>query len=122
MKEKKRKPNHPGVILDELYIKPLELNLNEFSEALGISRNALFKIRTARAGISPKIALRLAEAFETTPNLWLNLQQKYDIWVEENEKGHQPIPPIYRPSTQRSRFRYQATTYAMTKKRPKKAD
>lgn len=96
MKDKKRKPNHPGLILDELYIKPLNLNLNEFADILGISRNALFKIRTAKANISPKIAVRLAEAFETTPNLWLNLQQKYDIWVEENEKKHQPIKPISR--------------------------
>src|SRR5271170_3205095 len=96
MSERKRKPNHPGIILDKLYIKPLDLNLNEFAEILGISRNALFKIRTAKAGITPKIAVRLAEAFETTPNLWLNLQQKYDIWVEENEKTHKPITPLYR--------------------------
>jgi len=96
MNEKRRKPNHPGIILNELYIKPLNLNLNELAEILGISRNALFKIRVAKAGISPKIAIRLAEAFETTPNLWLNLQQKYDIWVEENEKEHLLIQPISR--------------------------
>lgn len=96
MSERKRKPNHPGTILDELYIKPLDLNLNEFAETLGISRNALFKIRRAKASITPKIALRLAEAFETTPNLWLNLQQKYDIWVEQYEKKHVPIRPISR--------------------------
>src|ERR1700732_525734 len=100
MNERKRKPNHPGLILDELYIKPLNLNLDEFAETIGISRNALFKIRTARANISPKIAVRLAEAFETTPNLWLNLQQKYDIWVEENEKKHVPIQPILRMKCQ----------------------
>lgn len=96
MNKSKRKPNHPGTILDELYIKPLELNLNEFAETLGISRNALFKIRTAQSSISPKVAVRLAEAFETTPNLWLNLQQKYDIWIEENERKHRPIKPISR--------------------------
>lgn len=110
MNEKKRKPNHPGIILDELYIKPLNLNLNEFAEILGISRNALFKIRTAKAGISPKIAVRLGEALGTTPNLWLNLQQKYDIWVEENEKEHLPILPIsrHRHSTKRNRKRSRA--------------
>ena len=83
MSEGKRKPNHPGIILDELYIKPLNLNLQELAENLDISRNSLFKIRTAKASITPCIAIRLAEAFDTTPNLWLNLQQKYDIWVEE---------------------------------------
>jgi antitoxin HigA-1 len=96
MSERKRKPNHPGVILDELYIKPLNLNLQELSDNLGISRNSLFKIRTAKASITASIAIRLAEAFDTTPNLWLNLQQKYDIWIEENEKTHKPITPLYR--------------------------
>ena len=98
MFEKKRKPSHPGVILDELYIKPLNLNLQELVENLDISRNSLFKIRNAKASITPSIAVRLAEAFDTTPNLWLNLQQKYDIWVEENEKTHKPIVSIYKPN------------------------
>lgn len=96
MSDRKRKPNHPGVILDELYIKPLNLNLQELAEHLGISRNSLFKIRMAKASVTPSIAIRLSEAFDTTPQLWLNLQQKYDIWVEENEKIHKPISPLYK--------------------------
>lgn len=103
MYERKRKPNHPGIILDELYIKPLNLNLQELSENLGISRNSLFKIRKAKANITPSIAIRLAEAFDTTPSLWLNLQQKYDIWVEENEKIHKPIIPLYRTASTNKR-------------------
>lgn len=94
----KRKPNHPGIILDELYIKALNLNLEELADNLGISRNSLFKIRTGRASITPSIAVRLAEAFDTTPNLWLNLQQNYDLWIEQNEKQHKAIIPLYRTS------------------------
>lgn len=97
MSEKKRKPNPPGVILDELYIKPLKLNLQELADHLNLSRNCLFKIRTGKASISPNIAVRLREAFNTTPNLWLNLQQKYDLWIEVNEKTHKPITPLYQP-------------------------
>lgn len=41
MRTKKRKPNHPGIILDEFYIKPLNINLDKFAKALGISRNVL---------------------------------------------------------------------------------
>lgn len=96
MLERKRKPNHPGTILDELYIKPLNLNLQELADILDISRNSLFKIRTGKASITPSLAIRLAQAFDTTPNLWLNLQQTYDIWIEENEKFHKPITPLYR--------------------------
>lgn len=96
MSERKRKPNHPGIILEELYIKELTLNLQELADHLGISRNSLFKIRTGNASITASIAVRLAEAFDTTPNLWLNLQQNYDLWVEENEKTHKLITPIYK--------------------------
>lgn len=98
MSERKRKPNHPGVILEELYIKPLNLNLQELAENLGLSRNSLFKIRTCKASVTPSIAVRLAHAFDTTPHLWLNLQQNYDLWVEENEKTHKPIKPLYKTS------------------------
>lgn len=110
MSERKRKPNHPGIILDELYIKPLNLNLQELAKNLDISRNSLFKIRTAKANITPSIAIRLAEAFDTTPNLWLNLQQKYDIWIEENEKTHKPITPLYKTNrtTQRRSRKHKA--------------
>lgn len=82
MFEKKRKPNHPGIVLDELYIKPLNLNLQELADTLSISRNTLFKIRTAKTAITPDIAIGLA------PNLWLNLQQNYDLWIAINKKKH----------------------------------
>jgi addiction module HigA family antidote len=98
MNERKRKPTHPGTILDEHYIKPLNLNLQELADNLGISRNTLFKIRTRKMSVTPGIAMRLAEAFDTSPNLWLNLQQKYDLWIEEHEKTHKPITPLYRTS------------------------
>jgi addiction module HigA family antidote len=91
-KYSRRKPSHPGMILDELYIKPLNLNLEMLAERLLIARNTLFKIRSGKASITPAIALSLAEAFDTTPQLWLNLQQNYDLWIEEHE--HVRIQPI----------------------------
>lgn len=93
---RKRKPTHPGEILDELYIKPLEINLQKLADRLGMARNTLFKIRSGKASITPAIAIALAEAFDTTPQLWLNLQQTYDLWVEENEYEHKPIQPIFK--------------------------
>ena len=89
---KKRKPSHPGILLDEDYIKPLQLNLQKLADRLGIARNTLFKIRTGEASVTPAIALSLAEAFDTTPQLWLNLQANYDLWVEEYERVH--VKPI----------------------------
>lgn len=92
--KQKRKPTHPGKILDELYIKPLDLNLQKLADRLMIARNTLFKIRSGRAKITPSIAIALSEAFDTTPQLWLNLQQTYDLWVEEKEYEHDFIEPI----------------------------
>lgn len=91
---KKRKPSHPGEILDKLYIKPLQLKLQMLADRLGIARNTLFKIRAGTASITPSIALSLAEAFDTTPQLWLNLQQNHDLWVEEYERAHVQVKPI----------------------------
>lgn len=91
---RKRKPTHPGMILDEHYIKPLGLNLQKLAEYLGVARNTLFKIRAGKADVTPSLALSLADVFDTTPQLWLNLQQKYDLWVEENEKPHKQLSPI----------------------------
>ena len=89
---KRRKPTHPGEILEEDYIKPLNLNLQKLADRLGITRNTLFKIRSCKASITPAVALSLAEAFDTTPQLWLNLQQAYDLWVEES--AHEKVEPI----------------------------
>src|SRR5476651_652523 len=89
---KRRKPTHPGEILDEDYIKPLKLNLQKLADRLGIARNTLFKIRAGEASVTISIALSLAEAFDTTPQLWLNLQQTYDLWTEEHE--HTKVAPI----------------------------
>jgi len=89
---KKRKPTHPGEILDEDYIKPLNLNLQKLADRLRITRNTLFKIRTGKARITPAIALSLSEAFDTTPQLWINLQTNYDLWVEDQEHTH--VRPI----------------------------
>ncbi len=91
---KKRKPSHPGEILDELYIKPLHLSLQKLAERLKISRNTLFKIRSGDASVTPAIALSLGEAFDTSPQLWTNLQTNYDLWVEERERER--IRPIIR--------------------------
>jgi addiction module HigA family antidote len=96
MKIKKRKPVHPGIILEEHYIKPLNLNLQKLADYLGIARNTLFKIREGRTSVTPTLALLLAEAFDTTPQLWLNLQQKYDLWMEENEKSHEHVSSIFK--------------------------
>ncbi|MBM4067138.1 MAG: HigA family addiction module antidote protein [Planctomycetes bacterium] len=75
-----RPPTHPGSILRRHYLEPLNLTVSELAKSLGVSRKTLSKIVNEHGSISPDMALRLAKAFSTTPQLWLNLQQNYDLW------------------------------------------
>ena len=80
MKKRKRSPNHPGGILCRQYLEPLGLTVSELAKILGVSRKTVSKIINERGSISADMALRLSQAFNTTPQLWLNLQQNYDLW------------------------------------------
>ena len=80
MEKRKRAPNHPGGILCRQYLEPLGLSVSELAEILGVSRKTVSKIINERGSISADMALRLSKAFNTTPQLWLNLQQNYDLW------------------------------------------
>lgn len=80
MQRQEMKPNHPGQILKELYIAPLRLSQLVVANHLGITRKTLSMLLNGRQGISAEMALRLGKAFGTTPDLWVNLQKKYDLW------------------------------------------
>jgi addiction module HigA family antidote len=79
MRIRKRPPTHPGGILRRQYIEPLSLTISELANTLGVSRT-LSKIVNEHGSITPDMALRLSKAFKTTPELWLSLQQNYDLW------------------------------------------
>ena len=81
-------PPHPGEVIRELCLEPLELSVTAAAEALGVSRKTLSSILNGHAGISPEMALRLSIAFDTTPESWLNQQTQYDLWlVKKGEKN-----------------------------------
>lgn len=85
MRTRKRPPTHPGGILRRHYMEPLSLTVSELAEILGVSRKTLSKIVNERGSVTPDMALRLSKAFKTTPELWLNLQQNYDLWRASQE-------------------------------------
>ena len=80
MHKMKRQPTHPGKIIKEDYLLPLSLTIKDMASNLGISRKTLSKIINERGSITPDMALRLSRAFDTTPDLWMNLQMNYDLW------------------------------------------
>ncbi|MCE9502053.1 MAG: HigA family addiction module antidote protein [Leptospira sp.] len=83
---KNRKPTHPGEILLEDIIKPLGLTITEASHGLGISRKTLSEIVNGKCGLTPETAIRIALATNTTPESWLNMQTKLDLWNAMREK------------------------------------
>jgi len=76
-------PPHPGEVLKRLYLEPLELTITHAAKQLGVTRVALSEIVNNRRGISTEMAIRLAKAFDTEVDMWLNLQNKYDLWQIE---------------------------------------
>lgn len=89
-------PPHPGGILKRQYLDPLGLNVTGTAKILRVSRKQLSQLLNERAGISPEMALRLAGAFGTTPELWLNLQKARDLW-DARKRFKENIAPVPRP-------------------------
>ena len=73
-----KNPVHPGILIKD-NIETLGLSVTEFALKLGVSRQIISRIINQKAGISVEMALKLAKAFNTTPEFWLNMQQKYDL-------------------------------------------
>jgi addiction module HigA family antidote len=90
-----RPPTHPGGILKRQYLETLKLSVAEVAAALRVSRKTLSKIVNGRGAVTPDMALRLSKAFHTTPELWLNLQQAYDLWhAAHSAKGWRSVQAL----------------------------
>ncbi len=76
-------PIHPGEILLEEFLKPLEISQNALARALRVPPDRVNAIVQGKRSITADTALRLARAFGTTPQFWLNLQAHYDLEVAQ---------------------------------------
>ncbi|MBC3205907.1 HigA family addiction module antidote protein [Pseudomonas sp. SWRI111] len=81
------RPVHPGEILKEEYLEPLNLTAAALARALNVSTPTVNDIVLQRRGISADMALRLSICLDTTPEVWLNLQSTYDLRKAEIERG-----------------------------------
>jgi antitoxin HigA-1 len=73
------RPVHPGEVLREEFLVPLEMSVNALSIALGVPATRMHEIVNERRGITADTAYRLARYFDTTPEFWMNLQTTYDL-------------------------------------------
>jgi addiction module HigA family antidote len=84
----KRKPTHPGEVLREDVIFPLGLTVTEAARRLGVTRKTLSALLNCRASLSPEMAVRIAKATNTSPESWLYMQAKLDLWMALKRKTH----------------------------------
>lgn len=82
----KRKPTHPGEILREDVIKPLNLTVTEAAKKLGVTRKTLSALLNCRSSMSPEMAIRVSQATGTSPESWLFMQAKLDLWYAASQK------------------------------------
>lgn len=93
----KMRPIHPGEILREEYLKPLDMSVNALAEALHLTATRINDIVRERRGVTPDTALRLARYFDTSPEFWLNLQKAYELRIAADkdwERIANEIQPI----------------------------
>ena len=87
-------PAHPGEILRELVIEPLELTVTDVSQHLNISRKTLSKILSGRGAITPEMALRLELVFKKpSADHWLRLQNAFDLWQARQMEAQLDVNP-----------------------------
>jgi addiction module HigA family antidote len=75
-----REPFGPGEILQEEFLQPAGLTQGELAELMGVPRRRVNEIIRGRRAVTPDTAMRLAKVFKTSPEYWLNLQMRLDLW------------------------------------------
>lgn len=74
-----KSPVHPGVMVKNSCLKAAGLSVTRAAEVLGVSRPALSRVLNGRAAVSAEMAIRLAKAFGSRPEIWLKMQLAYDL-------------------------------------------
>jgi addiction module HigA family antidote len=86
---RKLPPLHPGEVLRAEFLVPLELSPGALAKAMGVPRTRIERIAAESTGITADTALRLGRALGTSAQLWLNLQNRYDMQMAEQAIGKQ---------------------------------
>ena len=87
MSLKKLNPIHPGEVLREEFIKPLGFSQRKFAQKIGVTHTRLNQIVLEKRSISADTALRLSRALGTTPQFWMNLQNRFDLDLADDQHG-----------------------------------
>ena len=81
-----RKPTHPGEILEKDFLEPLGITQSQLAKELNTTFRTINQIVNERRNISPEMAVKLSRFFGTSEELWLSLQNQYDLYNTKEKK------------------------------------
>lgn len=87
MKEKNLKPVHPGEVLQEEFLKPMNLSQNRLAINIGVDARRINEIVMGKRRVTADTSLRLSRFFGNSAQFWMGLQSDYDLDVAEDELG-----------------------------------
>lgn len=92
---RKVRPVHPGEVISDV-LEDLEMTQTRFAEILGVSRRSVNEIVLGQRPITVDMAIRIGKALGNGPQLWLNLQQKVDIWdaVQKHSEEYDKVSTV----------------------------
>jgi addiction module HigA family antidote len=81
-----REPTHPGEMLREEFLVPMNISQRELAEAIHVPYQRVNELINRKRGITPSTALRLSRFFAVSPEFWLNLQTRWDLYRAQNSE------------------------------------
>jgi addiction module HigA family antidote len=88
----RRKPTSPGEILREEFLRPLNISQTKLAAHIGCDFKVVNRIINEKTQVTPQIAIKLAAAFKTTPDFWLNAQKAVDLYDAARRVKRLPRP------------------------------
>jgi len=90
-----REPSTPGEILKEEFLDPAGITQGQLADFIGVERRRINEIIGGRRDITPDTAIRLGKFFGVSPQFWMNLQVRYNLWYAqaERKKEYNKIKP-----------------------------
>ncbi len=78
-----KNPPHPGRLVKDECLEPLDLSITKAAEILGVTRLMLSNLVNGKNGVSPEMAIRLSKVFGSSPEVWLGMQMDFDLALAE---------------------------------------
>ena len=91
-----RRPSHPGALIRNVILPETRLTVSELANRCGVARNTMSKVINERGDVTEDLAIRLSRVLGSTPQFWLSMQSKLNLWKleQENKRVYDQIERI----------------------------